>query len=350
MIRFLTSILAAIFALSALHADERIDDLTQDSLQEAFRVLQKNYIRQEDLSYEELNKAALDGLLRRLNLGARLVSKNGEAAADGPEVEFYTDIITPTIGYLRLAEYTMDELDDFDDALASFEDAEIETLVLDLRAPQVNADLNAAARILDRFVPANTMLFKIQKPQAKRPQMYFSQASNQIWEGELVLLVDGDTSNAGEVVAALLNQMRDCVVVGSKTPGATVEYEQIALNETTFLKYAVAEVVLADESPLYQVGVEPDFEVEQDLKAKIRVYDSTKNGPIHQHIFEQARPRMNEAALVHETDPELDYHLARSRGEITEFDRVPLQDRVLQRAVDMLLTNAHFNSPADQAE
>ena len=58
---------------------------------------------------------------------------------------------------------------------------------------------------------------------------------------------------------------------------------------------------------------------------------------------------MNEAALVHETDPELDYHLARARGEVTAFDRIQLMDHVLQRAVDMLLAMAHLEAEEDRA-
>ena len=101
----------------------------------------------------------------------------------------------------------------------------METLILDLRAPQPDADLNAAVRILDRFVEANTVLFKIQKPRDSRPRLYFSQASNQIWGGDLIILVDEETCNAGEVIAALLDQKRECIIMGSKTPGTTVEYE-----------------------------------------------------------------------------------------------------------------------------
>jgi hypothetical protein len=56
------------------------------------------------------------------------------------------------------------------------------------------------------------------------------------------------------------------------------------------------------------------------------------------HVFEQARPRLNEAALVHNTNPELEYHLARARGETTAYDSLPLVDKVLQRAVDLIVT------------
>lgn len=346
--RACSAILCLILTLSPSRADDRIDTLTQDALQEAFRVLQRDYIRHDELTYEELNRAALEGLLRRINLGAKLVTKNGEKDPDHLEIEFLADLLTPSVGYIRLTGYDLDELEQFDDSLAGFQEADAETLILDLRAPQADADLNFAARILDRFVDSNTMLFKIQKPRDARPQLYFSQASNQTWEGDLILLVDKETCNAGEVIAALLDKNRECIVVGQKTPGATVDYEQIALNDTTLLRFAVAEVVLADESPLYEVGVVPDFEVRQDLASKHKVFESSKHGPIQRHIFEHTRPRINEAALVNETDPELDYHLARSRGEVTEFDRVPLQDRVLQRAIDLLLTMGHLEPDSEK--
>ncbi|MFT5471318.1 MAG: hypothetical protein ACI8UO_006451 [Verrucomicrobiales bacterium] len=340
--------LAAFLALSlgspALQADDRIDSLTQEALQEAFRVLRSDFIRHDELTYEEINRAALDGLLQRLELGAELVSSSGEGTDDESKIEFYADLITPAIGYIRLACYQAEEIEEFDESLAGLQDAEADTLILDLRAPQPNADLNFAARILDRFVEANTVLFRIQKQRDARPKNYFSQASNRSWDGNLIVLVDEETCNAGEVIAALLNQKRDCIIIGQKTRGRTVEYEKIALNEKTSLKFAVAEVVLADESPLYQVGVQPDLVIRPDLPSKGKIFEKTKTNAIQSYIFDRARPRMNEAALVHETDPELDYHLARARGEITEFDRTPLQDRVLQRAVDMLLSMAHLEA------
>ncbi len=36
-------------------------------------------------------------------------------------------------------------------------------------------------------------------------------------------------------------------------------------------------------------------------------------------------------------NPELDYHLAKSLGQTTPYDRVPLQDRALQTALEGLL-------------
>ena len=339
----LLPLFALVASASFSQADDRIDTLSQDALQEAFRVLQRDYIRQEALSYDELNKAALDGLLRRLAFGAQLVSTSNSESANDPPVSFFSDLVTPKIGYVRLATFQPGELKQFDDALNGFFDAEAETLILDLRVPNPNTDLTTAARLLDRFVPSTTLLFKVQKPGDKRPTLFFSQVPPVKWKDEIVILIDEETTNAGEVIAAVIASNRNCFLVGQATKGKTVQYEQIPLTEDLMLRFAVAEVLLGDDSSLFQVGVEPDLALQIDLPSKHKVFAASGSGPLSPYLFERARPRMNEAALVHETDPELDYHLARARGEITAFDKVPLQDRVLQRTIDFLSAMEHLD-------
>lgn len=324
-------------------ADERIDTLSQNALQEAFGILKRDYIRPEALSYDELNKAAFEGLLRRLAFGAKLVDRSASEEVEEQRLEFFSELISPEVGYIRFANFRKEEVSRLDEALIAFDDADAKTLILDLRVPAPEAQFEAAARILDRFVPNNTLLFKIQKPGEKRPALFFSQVSSTRWRGEdLILLTDSETPNAGEIIAATIDMNRPCFLIGQATKGVTVQYQSIPLNENLLLKFAIAEVVLADGKSLFQKGIETDFEVEEDLKSKHQVFAMSKSGPIQRFLFEQARPRINEAALVHDTDPELDYHLARARGESTEYDQVPLQDRTLQRTMDLLTTLAHL--------
>lgn len=338
------TLLAAVMSPVFLRAnvDQRIEALKQDALQEAFRVLQRDYIR--DLSYEELNRAALDGLLRRLGPGAELVSKSASGESTEPRVPFASGMLLKDAGYIRLASYQEGELAQLDKALNELLDADAKTLILDLRATQSSADLNTAARILDRFVPSNTPLFKIQKPRDKRPTLFFSQVANTRWKNDLILLVDSETSNAGEVIAAVIASQRECLIAGAQTKGVTVQYEQIPLDEKTYLRFAVAEVVLQNGSSLFKVGVTPEYVLAEELDQKHKVFALSKDAPLKNYLFDEARPRMNEAALVHETDPELDYHLAKARGEQTKYDQVPVQDRMLQRVVDLLIAQAHLQA------
>jgi len=333
-------ILAACLAGSLVAADPApsADALSQAELQEAFKVLRSRFIRASILNYETLNRSALDGLLTRLGDGAELVPKKSAKAEEETPPPFHAEILAPKLAYLRLAGYSNAELAKIEEAMSKFREAAADFLILDLRVPQPKPDLTATARFLDRFVPPDTMLYRIQHPGEKTPQLFISQQAPQRWKGPIILLLDSETSSAGELIAATILRNYPAFSIGEKTSGATVEYAEIALNESLSLRFAEAEILLPDDQSLFQKGITPTYVISQSLDLKHRVFDATGYGPLGSHVFEKSRPRLNEAALVHETDPELDYHLARARGETTPFDVIPLLDKVLQRAVDLVVT------------
>ena len=61
-----------------------IDTLNQSSLQEAFRLLTTDYINHNNLSELEINRAALQGILRRLDFDAMLLTEEQLSNRDSP--------------------------------------------------------------------------------------------------------------------------------------------------------------------------------------------------------------------------------------------------------------------------
>lgn len=344
----------AVFASPAMAAAPGVDQLDQADLQEAFSTLKSNYIRQDAFSYDEINRAALEGLLRRLQFGAELVPANrAPLEVESPLPRFHAEVLAARAGYIRFQTGGPEELSLLDEWLAKFQATpSIRTLILDLRVPQMQAPLDATGRILDRFVNPNTILFKVQRPKEDRPRLYVSQVTNVRWKGKLLVLLDSESSSSAELMAAVLRRERGAFLIGSPTRGLTVEYDEVPLNETVHLRFAVAEIVLADGFSLFRRGLQPHFPVQTELARKHKVYAASANtsqASLSSFVLDRARPRMNEAALVGKTDPELDYYVARSRGERTQFDQAPLQDEALQRALD-LLTTLEFVLPAPEAE
>src|SRR4029079_12769039 len=80
-----TCLLAAPLLLGA-EGRPLLENLPQNAIQSAFQVLRRDYIRREDLTFEELNRAALQGLLERLDFGAEIVAKNGAEKAAAASV------------------------------------------------------------------------------------------------------------------------------------------------------------------------------------------------------------------------------------------------------------------------
>ena len=74
--------------------------LSQAAVQSAFQILRQEYIRRDELTFDELNRAALQGLLDRLKSGANLIPLeiSGTKKVDEKVV---AEKLTPSIGLLR---------------------------------------------------------------------------------------------------------------------------------------------------------------------------------------------------------------------------------------------------------
>jgi len=322
-----------------------VDVLDQSALQEAFRLLTSDYIQHGDLDPLEVNRAALQGLLNRLDFGAMLLTEKTRAERDSP-FAFHRTRLRDEIAYIRFGRYDEAELEKFDAALREFNEAgKVEHLLLDLRSPQAQAEFSIAARILGRFRPPNELLFKIRRPGNDRPTLFVSEPETVGWRKEVILLVDGETGNVGEIIAAVLKRETGCLILGGPTPGLAVEYRDVPLGEDRILRYAIAEVVLEDNSSIFRSGVTPDVQTVTAARTKHEVFRAVDGGTtLASFLFQKQRPRMNEAALVAGTDPEIDYYLLLSQNKPTPWDRPPLQDRTLQQAVDLLETTRFLES------
>lgn len=322
-----------------IRLENLVDTLDQAALQEAFRLLTNEYIQEKDLDPLEVNRAALQGMLERLDFGAMLLTKQGLAERQSP-YPFHHAKIGDAIGYVRFGRFTEEEIGKFDEALKEFQADKARThLILDLRSPQSQAEFSIAAKLLSRFRPPNELLFKIRRPGNDRPTLFISDAAAVTCRMEPVLLVDRETGNVGEIIAAVLKRETNCLVIGEQTPGLAVEYRDVPLGEDRILRYAIAEVVLEDDSSIFREGITPDLRTPTPLKVKHDFYAAVDGGEtVEELVFHKQRPRMNEAALVAGTDPELDYYLLLSQDKPTPWDRPPLTDRALQQAVDLLGT------------
>lgn len=314
-------------------APKPVDEISQAGIQSAFQVLRSGYIRRDDLTFDELNRGALEGLLGRLDFGAELVRQNGPLRS--PEGGLHSELIAPGIAYLRPQTYAEAEVSLMLKTLGEFTASKSRALILDLRSPALPGDFEAAAAVLDFFVPRGELLFKLKQMSRGEPELFISK-TDAAWPSPVVLLIDRDTNNIGEAVAAVLKDRRRAVLVGAPTRGATVLYETVPVDDKWSLRFAHAEMVLPDGGAIFRHGVQPHFRVHLDASAKQAIFRDSMGGSIKSHVFDEARLRYNEAALVARKNPELEDFIRRSSGRVNVAERPAVRDFVLQRAVDML--------------
>ena len=352
--------------LSLAHgAAPTVDGLRQDALQSAFQVLRRDYIRQEELTMDQLNRAALAGLLSRLHYGARLVPVAKEKAKATPYV--HAEFLAPNVFYLRPESLGEGESVLFEKALRDGverqsrrpalalqgesvsdgavvpvkmtlprgNDAPPLRIILDLRGGPGEGLFEEAAAILECFVPSGEVMFKLKQLGGQEAELFVSR-KEPVWTGSVVVLVDHDTNNASEAVAAVLRQKGRAFLIGEPTRGAAVRYSEVQLDADVALRYASSEVVLADGSELFEHGLTPNDPVPAVAEQKRQVFAQSREHSMKPFVQDQVRPRYNERALVMDTNPELDDMVRLGQGKPLPFDRGQLRDVVTQRAIDLL--------------
>lgn len=331
-------LLLAELVLAAEEATPKPQDVSQTAVQSAFQILRSEYIRSGDLTFDELNRAAFQGLLERLDLGAELVNKVETEKAitrHGLQAEMLTD----QIAYMRPLSFSEDEPQLMEEQLKKHTHAGVPYLILDLRSVAPPGTFETAAVMLELFIPRGQLMFKLKQVGRDDPQLFIA-TREPVWTKPLIILVDGETCNLGETLAAVLQDRKQALLVGSKTRGATVRYETLPLDGQWLLRFARAEMLLEGDRSLFKKGVSPDFPLELAPALKRQIFDGA--GKMKDSLFDHGRPRYNEAALIARKNPELDSYIRRSAGEVLADDRPAIRDTVLQRAVDMLGARTHL--------
>lgn len=311
---------------------KREQELTQAGVQAAFQILRKDYIRGEELNFEQLNRAALDGLIEHLGGGAKVVPVSKTQATEG-EPEVRQAVLAEGIGWVRPLTFAAEEVAKWTGALQKLKEQGCGTLVLDLRESVGSGSFEVAAALLETVVPSGKVLFKLKQSGSAETEVRVS-SREPVWNGEIVVLVDEETGNVGEAMAAVLKHQQRALVVGEKTKGATVRYQTLPLDAQFALQYASAELLLEDGTSFFQKGLEPDLVVSMQAEEKEAALVRIAQGRVRDLVHEVARERFNEAALVARRNPELEDYLKRSAGETTGDEVMPPMDAVLQRAVD----------------
>ena len=316
-------------APEAASSADPVDALDAGQLQQAIGILRRDHVRGAQIDETGLSRATLTGLLERLAPGASLVTEAPAQPADSP---FRSEILDGRAGYLRLGSLNSENIAQLDAALRDFAEKNLHGIVLDLRATPASSDFALAAQVAGRFCPAGAMFFTLSGP-AKKDDGAFTAQGEPLYRGPLVVIIDENTAEAAEALAATLRWNAKAMLVGTRSSGRCVEFSEVAIGDRR-LRFAAAEALVAGQA-IYPRGLRPDIEVAQDPSERDAILNAALKDGAAVYVFEKERARLNEASLVAGTNPELD-------SEPTEPGLI---DRPLQRAVDLVTAIRVFRKP-----
>lgn len=168
--------------------------------------------------------------------------------------DVYADMLTPTVERLRVAAFTRGVGRWVRSEVAEAKARHLTGLVLDLR-DNPGGLLDEAVETASAFLDGGVVISYVQRGRA--PQVLDALGHGELGT-PLVVLVDGGTASAAEIVAAALQDRGRAVLMGSRTFGKGTVQAPTQLPDGSGMEFTVGHYVTPDGQSLEGVGVEPD--------------------------------------------------------------------------------------------
>jgi carboxyl-terminal processing protease len=193
-----------------------------------------------------------------------------------PSVSFRILEDSPDIGYFRLTRFSGESAGEVADALAFFEEGNVEKIIFDLRQ-NGGGLLGAAIDVSDHFLESGTIVY--QDSHGEDETEFSATADTVAGDVELVILVDGGSASASEIVAGALQDHGRATLIGINTFGKGSVQTVYDLSDGSSVHVTSARWFTPDRTPLDDHGLEPDILVEITAEAQADGHDE---------IFEKA--------------------------------------------------------------
>ena len=170
----------------------------------------------------------------------------------------HAKIINDNILYIRVSSFDKKVVDDVTKEIEKRKKT-TKGIILDLRN-NPGGLLDQAVGLVDLFVDDGVIVSQKGREKAD-DRSYLAHPSNTITKVPLVVLVNGGSASASEIVSGALQDDKRAVLVGEKTFGKGSVQVVLPITKTEAIKLTIARYYLPSGRTIQAVGVTPDVEV-----------------------------------------------------------------------------------------
>jgi carboxyl-terminal processing protease len=172
----------------------------------------------------------------------------------------------PGIGYLRVLHFNRASTNaQLRSALDELEEAQYSGLVLDLRG-NPGGDLQAAIEVAGYFLKQGPVVRIVQRD--GKEDVLDSARSEPEVKTPLVVLIDGGSASASEIVAGAIKDSESGVLVGTRSFGKGLVQTVFNLGNKEGVKLTTNKYLTPDGHDIHKKGIGPDVVVEQPEDAE----------------------------------------------------------------------------------
>ena len=164
------------------------------------------------------------------------------------------------IAYIAINMFWEQTASEFSLALENVSQSSVDGLIIDVR-DNGGWYLQSAVQILSEFIPEKEKLVQTRYRDSFFNQSYFSVNQGDIFEKEIVVLINGNSASASEITAWALREYDKAILLWEKTYGKWSVQQPFAMEDGSLLKLTVAKWFTPKWKSIDQNGIEPDVEV-----------------------------------------------------------------------------------------
>ena len=174
---------------------------------------------------------------------------------EAPTVEF--EMLEDGMAYIQITEFDEVTVDQFAEALAEARASEMQGLIIDVRA-NPGGSLDAVVSICQMLLPKGKIVYTEDK---------YGQVNEYNCDGKrefdqpLVLLIDGNSASASEILAGAIQDYEIGTLVGTTTFGKGIVQQVVNLRDGSAVKITVSSYFTPNGRNIHGTGIEPDVEV-----------------------------------------------------------------------------------------
>ncbi len=196
---------------------------------------------------------------------------------ESPTVQY--EMKESDIGYIQITEFDDVTTDQFTEAMAVLRGQGMKGLIIDLRS-NGGGNLSTCCDIARQILPKGLIVYTEDK-YGQREE--FTCDGKKEIDIPLVVLVNGYSASASEILTGAVKDYGIGTIMGTKTYGKGIVQQIMSLRDGTAVKMTISRYYTPNGNYIHETGIEPDIEVEFDSEAyKADKTDNQLNAAIEQ--------------------------------------------------------------------
>jgi carboxyl-terminal processing protease len=185
-----------------------------------------------------------------------IVSERGTVEAEMVEYR----MLDENSGYIVIYEFIETTYDQFMEGYAALTEEGMENLILDLRS-NPGGLLDQVYQVSDAFLPVGSVVVSTEDNQGNKE--YLKAENEDTIDIPLVVLTDGYSASASEILAGVIKDYELGILMGQTTYGKGIVQRIFPLSDGSAVKMTISKYFTPSGDYIHDKGIEPDIVIEE---------------------------------------------------------------------------------------